>query len=261
MLDFAATGRVAVKPESAVSLWGCKPDMLQAGFEHLCLGNLRFTSKGTREVACCHVDSVFRLAEVLAEKTGKAPVVSEKYSVLDLVEHILLNSMGETGLAAAETVGLKAFRCTCGPGTVMFIPAAFAVVERGLGSDLVCGFRTHVIESQAVPKSFATLEAQMLKYSSVDKNAVLKTFSTVRDLIKLAVPLKLEPAVEEPAALLSHKRPADHADEDELGNAGTTASAAVAAAVATGRAASSGAEAAPLPPGEHGSGLDQLPLR
>ena len=181
MLEYAPPTTVRLKPDAPVSQWGCKPDMMQAGFEHSCLGNIRFTAKGAREIACCHSQHIMKLADALAEKAGKAPpTFSDKSTVLDLIESTCLNNMGDQGLGIADKLGLRAWRGSAGPGSIVFIPTAFAVVERALGADVVFGFRTHVVENIDVAASFAELENKMLAHTDADKSSVLKTFAAVR---------------------------------------------------------------------------------
>ena len=76
---------------------------------------------------------------------------------------------------------MKAFRTTAAAGSLMFIPAGFAYVDRGLGTDSVQGWRLHIIEGSSVLQSVSTLEEKFLTYSSVENNLVLKMFQSLRE--------------------------------------------------------------------------------
>ena len=94
---FAPAGHLKM-PDTLVSQWGCKPDMLQAGFEYGCVGNLRYTLKGSREIACVHYDEFIEVSARIADKTGKTfPTFSEKLSVPDFVETVMMSWFTESG--------------------------------------------------------------------------------------------------------------------------------------------------------------------
>ena len=48
LLECSPADRVAPETPAAVSIWGCQSDMLSGGFEYMCMGNIRFTAKGSR---------------------------------------------------------------------------------------------------------------------------------------------------------------------------------------------------------------------
>jgi len=184
LLELSPPSRITLKPDPVLSQWGCQTDMLQAGLEYACLGNLRFTAKGSREVACTHADHVLTLANALAESRAKPPIAfSERATVPDLIERVLMTEMTEAGLAAAEKCEMKAFRATVPAGSVLFTPSGFACVERGLGVEVVQGWRLHIAEGESVLQSVSTLEEKFKTYSSADKNAVLRGFAALRDVI------------------------------------------------------------------------------
>ena len=182
MLELSPPNRVALKPEPVLSQWGCQADMLQASLEYACFGNLRFTVKGSREVACVHANDVLALADSLAEARGRLPVTfSEKVTVPEVIEKTLMTEMTEAGLAVAEKAGMKAWRATAAAGSLMFVPSGFACVDRGLGTDVIQGWRLHVVEHSTVLESVSKLEEKFKMYSSADKNLVLKGFQALRD--------------------------------------------------------------------------------
>ena len=168
-------------------MWGCQPDMLSAGFEYLCMGNLRFTVKGSCEIMVVKAEHLFKLATELSARLSKPMAAySDKFTPNDLVEKILLHDMNPEGLAVAAELGMKAYRATVGAGTVMFVPAGYAVVERALGSDAVSGFRTHIIDGPEVLDAVTVVEEALLKFTSAEKNPVLLMFATARAALQKA---------------------------------------------------------------------------
>jgi hypothetical protein len=166
MLEMSPATRVPM--EAVLSQWGCNPDMLQAGFEHGALGCLRYTGKGTREVACCHISHLLKLLEEMAGQLGKSvPVLTEQFSLQDLVEKVMLEDMTEAGLQIAEKLSMKAFRGTSAPGSLLYIPSGFVVVERALGADVVFGWRLHILEGENAMKSVEAVEDLMKVYAKV----------------------------------------------------------------------------------------------
>ena len=179
MLELAPKSRVPLTPTPVVSVWGCMTDMLAPGLEHMYLGSLRFTGRGVREIACMPSASVLTLASDIAKDSGKAlPEYSEKNTLQDTIEKTIMDGMSDVVLNKAEEARLKAYRCTAGPGSLLFIPAGFAIVERALGAEVVTGFRTSCIEN---PNVMGTLEplCDILRKYTDEKNAVLQGIASV----------------------------------------------------------------------------------
>ncbi len=53
---------------------------------------------------------------------------------------VWVQDLGCPGLAIAEEAGLKVHRSTAAANSILFIPAGYVVVERGLGTEVVYGF-------------------------------------------------------------------------------------------------------------------------
>ena len=184
MLELTPGSRIPFMSDAPVSQWGCMTDMLQAGFEHMTLGSLRFTAKGSREIAMAPFDQVMKVAEQIAETRSKAITLDDAHTLHELVENTMLHDMNEAGIAIAEKVGVTAFRGTSSAGSLMFVPAGFVCVERALGSEAAYGWRTSVIESKGVvDHALASLEKKLLTYTSEEKNPTLRAIATVRQSI------------------------------------------------------------------------------
>jgi hypothetical protein len=189
LLELTTSQRVPM--DAVLSMWGCKSDMMQAGLEHGGLGNLRFTAKGAREIACCHVKELWSLVGGLK----KHPVeLSEKMTMFDVIEDTLLSDFTETGLQMAEEAGMKAFRGVSGSGSVIFIPAGFVVVERGIGSDMVVGWRLQICEDPDVIKSVGLIKTLLEGYTSGEKNSMLKSFHSAEGALAKAAAMQHGPS-------------------------------------------------------------------
>ena len=180
MLELTPKSRIPFVTDGTISQWGCMPDMLAAGLEHQGLGNIRYTAKGSREVACVHYSFVQKVAEGISESRTKVLAISDKYTVADMVENTLLKDMDEKGLSIAEQCGMKAFRGTVPAGSLCFIPAGFATVERALGSEAVQGWRTALIEGPNVLESLSVLEHMVKSYTTDEKKSILAGIALVR---------------------------------------------------------------------------------
>ena len=186
MLELTPKSRIPFVHDSPVSQWGCMSDMMAAGLEHQAMGNLRFTMKGAREVACTHFDNVLKVAEGIMESRSKVLVINEKYTVNDMIESTLLRDMDDKGLSIAEECQMRAFRCTAPAGSLLFIPAGFATVERALGTEVVQGWRTAVIEGPNVLDRLSSVENKVKGYAKIEANPTLQGIDLVRQGIKAA---------------------------------------------------------------------------
>lgn len=181
MLELSPPSRITMSPVPTLSMWGGQQDLLQGGFEFQCLGNLRFTSKGTREIAVTKFTELYEVMKELAAMQGKPlPDYSSNNTVADHVERIMLHDMSVEGLKLAVDKGMKAYRFTAGPGSMVFIPAGYVAVERAIGTEGCTGFRLHIIENENVLNAVAPVEAILKSYSTVDQQPVLKAFADVK---------------------------------------------------------------------------------
>ena len=178
MLELGPSSRIPFIAN--MSMWGCQQDMLQGGFEFQCLGNLRFTSRGTREIAAAKFTDLFAVMKLLAAEKGKPmPNYSNQNTIADHVERALLHEMTTEGLKFAVDGGMKAFRFTAGPGSMVFVPAGWVTVERAIGVEGCTGVRMCIIEDANVLSAVSPVEAILSSYSGAE-SAVLKAFADVR---------------------------------------------------------------------------------
>ena len=161
MQEFAPQRLTMPEETEAVSLWGGMPDMQQGALEHLALGSFRFTVGGTREIACLSAVSLLGSAAAQLESAGKQQrTYSDKAPLHDAVESVLFG-MNEAAISNAEAKGMRCWRVTVGPGSLVFVPAGFAVVDRTIGPECVYGLRTSVVENTKAIQNLLPLETIM----------------------------------------------------------------------------------------------------
>ena len=106
--------------------------------------------------------------------------ISDKNRLADVIEQILMSDMAEpVALQVAEQSGLRVFRGSASAGSLMFVPAGMAVVERGIGTDMPYGWRTSIIETPEVVKTLEPL-VDMVKKSGGTGNPTATMYETVK---------------------------------------------------------------------------------
>ena len=174
---------------------------MQAGFEFQCLGNLRYTVKGTREIAVTKFTDLYTVMKELAIANNKPfPAYTAQFTVADHVERSMLHEMTAEGLKIASEQGMKAYRFTAGPGSMVFIPAGYVTVERAIGIEGCTGVRLHIIEDEKVLTAVSPVEDILRAYSTSDESRALKSFEDVKASLVKAGKIAL-PAVPAAAAV------------------------------------------------------------
>ena len=82
----------------------------------------------------CAADCVRVAQDLTAEQ------ISSKCTVTDMVERVLMAPWSDSFVQACARQGVRCWRGVAGPGSVVFLPAGTAVLERCLGGDAALGF-------------------------------------------------------------------------------------------------------------------------
>ncbi|CAE7257737.1 unnamed protein product [Symbiodinium sp. CCMP2592] len=127
-----------------VSMWGCTADMIRTSYELLGLGALKFASRGTRELTCISFDNVTNIIEKICSKLDET---------MRMMSTFLHDRLDKNGLVHIEELpDLEAFRITCPPGSMCYIPSGYIFSERTLNGQMTYGWRCTVVESCNVAK-------------------------------------------------------------------------------------------------------------
>ena len=158
--------------------------MLGCAFEHSCIGNVRYTGEGSRELILCPYNAVYECQVRIGKLSNEEITISEEYTPYTVVKHFFCQSLPE---ADVEAMGIIK-RCpmyagTVGPGTVIVVPAGWTVMDRAIGGTGALGWRVHVIEDNRVGQRVQKIKDQMLTYSTAETNGVLKMFDEVLSTI------------------------------------------------------------------------------
>eukprot|EP00959_Pyramimonas_sp_CCMP1952_P050104 1047166-Pyramimonas_sp.AAC.1 len=91
---------IAMKQSPPLSQWGCNVDMMSVGFEHHCVGNIRYQYKGSREIVCAPYEFVY---DCMGNLNGGDVEVSKTNTVSNIAEDFF-----EMELSGAEIVKVEA---------------------------------------------------------------------------------------------------------------------------------------------------------
>lgn len=117
------------------------------------------------------------------KEAGAALQVSKDFTPSDMVKEFFLQDLSDEKLLEFKKYEGEIFKVNTVPGDLLYVPPAFAIVDRAVGGSPVCGYRLPVIEDVESPTRFRHLQAAISKYSNVQENKVLQAFGNVQKII------------------------------------------------------------------------------
>ena len=137
---------------AGVSMWGSTASMVRTSYDVLGLASMRFNCKGSREITCITFTEAEKMMETICDKEELVPptTASPDVPLLRSLATFLHDRLDAKGLAhIADLPGLAAYRATCPPGSLLYLPSGTIFSERSLNGALCFGWRLSVVESEA----------------------------------------------------------------------------------------------------------------
>ena len=136
----------------AISMWGNTPDCVRTSHELLGLAALKFVCRGAKEITAISYKHAMEVMEEICSKDDvPCPRAKQGLPLLRVLSSFLHEHLDKKGLAhVAEIPGLVAFRATCPPGSLCYMPSGYIFSERSLNGQLSYGWRASMVESASV---------------------------------------------------------------------------------------------------------------